>query len=54
MKVIHIELPHKRCESVVTIVSGEDEFLKFFLVEDSDSFELSVPLYDFGVFLGLS
>ena len=54
VEVIHVELPDKGREPVVAIVSGEDDFLQLFLVEDANALEFGVPVDDLGVFLGLS
>lgn len=54
VKVIHVELPDKGREPVVAIVSGKDDFLQLFLIEDANTLEFSVPIDDFGVFLRLS
>ena len=35
-------------------VSGEDVFLKSFLIEDADTVKLGIPIDDFTVFFGLS
>lgn len=37
VKIIHIELTHKRREAIVTEILGQYDILHSFLVEDSDA-----------------
>jgi len=38
----------------VAVVARQDVLFQFFLIEDSNAFELSVPINDFGVLLRLN
>ena len=53
MEIIHVKLSNKRRNSIMSIVSRKDHFLKPFLIEDTNSFELGVPINDFSIFFGL-
>jgi hypothetical protein len=53
MEVIHIELPDEGGETIVAVVSRKDNFFQFFLIDDPDTFELSVPIDYLRVFFAL-
>ena len=53
VEVVHVELSHKGRVSVVAVVAREDVLFQFFLVEDPDALELSVPVDDLGILFGL-
>ena len=53
VEIVHVELPNKGGEAVVSVVAGKDAFLQLFLIEDADAFELGVPVDYFSVFFRL-
>lgn len=53
MEVIHIELPDEGGETIVAVVSRKDNFFQFFLIDDPDTFEFSVPIDYLRVFFAL-
>ena len=53
VEVVHVKLSNKRGVSIVPVVARQDVLFQFFLIQDADAFELSVPEDNFGVLFGL-